>query len=177
MARAWQTFWGEEAHEAGMAQKPKGVRATVMWHLVSGGVDGSPVHLLFVASRCADKMLANALRSSGLTPRQYAVLVTVAQHQPVTQAGIANRIGVTRATVAGFLSRLTDEGLLSGKDLGTRYIRLTDAGRRAINVTNAIATQVDNRMVAAVPARRRGQFVADLAVLVQSHRAALTGGA
>ena len=160
-----------------MAQKPKPVLATVMWDLASGGSDGSPVHLLFLASRCADKILANALRSSGLTPRQYAVLVTVGQNQGMSQAAVAEQVGVAGTTAAAIVRRLVEQGLLSRdrEGLVSCSIRLTGAGRQAINTTNPIATQVDNGIVAVVPARRRRQFVVDLAVLVKSHRAALTG--
>lgn len=161
-----------------MARRPKAVRATVLWDLASGGADGSPVHLLFLASRCADKILASELRSSALTPRQYAVLVT-AQNQAITQAGIANRLGLAGTTAAGIVRRLGEQGLLSREPAhegpGIRLIRLTGAGRQAINTINALATRADNRIVVAVPVRRRRQFVIDLAVLVKLHRAALTG--
>ena len=159
-----------------MARKPKPVPAAVIWDLASGGADASPVHLLFVASRCADKILANALRTSGLTPRQYAVLLTVAQSQGITRAGVASRLGLGRTSATGIVRGLMKLGLMSRDRDGpvNHSIKLTVAGQQSIYTTNPIATQVDNCIVAAVPSRRRRQFVVDLAVLVKSHRAALT---
>jgi hypothetical protein len=68
--------------------------------MACGGADGSPVHLFFVACRCADKVLMIALRSSGLKPRQYA------QSQSITRAGVANRLGLAGTSATGMVQSL-----------------------------------------------------------------------
>lgn len=162
-----------------MAQMTKGVRASVTWDFASGGMDGSPVHLLFLASQGADKIFTHAFGKSGLTPRQYAVLVTVAHNEGLTQVGLASRLRISGTRVANIVRRLVEKGLLSRQrahdDFRTYSVSLTGAGRQAINITNPIATQVDNEIVAAVPARRRERFVVNLSVMVKSHRAKLCG--
>lgn len=54
--------------------------------------------------------------------------------QPVIAARLAERLGVSAATVSGMVTRLTREGLLTA-DEQTRHLDLTDAGRSAAERT------------------------------------------
>lgn len=54
--------------------------------------------------------------------------------QPVIAARLAERLGVSAATVSGMVNRLVREGLLTVDDQ-TRQLELTDAGRRAAERT------------------------------------------
>ncbi len=57
-----------------------------------------------------------------------------AEGQPVIAARLAERLGVSAATVSGMVNRLAREGLLTA-DEPTRRLELTDAGRRAAERT------------------------------------------
>jgi DtxR family Mn-dependent transcriptional regulator len=54
--------------------------------------------------------------------------------QPVIAARLAERLGVSAATVSGMVTRLSREGLLT-VDEQTRHLELTDGGRRAAERT------------------------------------------
>lgn len=54
--------------------------------------------------------------------------------QPVIAARLAERLGVSAATVSGMVTRLSREGLLT-VDEQTRHLELTDVGRRAAERT------------------------------------------
>src|SRR5438552_4444469 len=57
-----------------------------------------------------------------------------AEEQPVIAARLAERLGVSPATVSGMVTRLAREGLLTVDDQ-TRQLDLTEAGRRAAERT------------------------------------------
>jgi DtxR family transcriptional regulator, iron-dependent repressor len=57
-----------------------------------------------------------------------------AEEQPVIAARLAERLGVSPATVSGMVTRLAREGLLTVDDQ-TRQLELTDSGRRAAERT------------------------------------------
>ena len=48
-----------------------------------------------------------------LTPRQFAVLITVAGDEGVSQTGIVDATGIDRSTVAEMVQRLAKKGLRS----------------------------------------------------------------
>ena len=50
----------------------------------------SPIHLLHRAGQCAGDVFTEEMTGGGLTPRQYAVLLTVAQNEGLSQIGRAS---------------------------------------------------------------------------------------
>jgi DtxR family transcriptional regulator, Mn-dependent transcriptional regulator len=86
---------------------------------------------------------ANADQQSGGGPRETTeaaaeYLMTIrymhAEGQPVIAARLAERLGVSAATVSAMVTRLSREGLLT-VDEQTRQLDLTDAGKRAAERT------------------------------------------
>ena len=53
----------------------------------SGPLDASALHLLHRAGQCAEVLFTNEAAKADLTPRQYAVLVCVAQNPDISQTG------------------------------------------------------------------------------------------
>src|SRR4029434_1329083 len=72
----------------------------------------SPIHLLHRAGQCAGDIFHAEMKDGDLTPRQLAVLVTVAQNEGLSQTGLVDRTGIDRSTLADIVRRLQRKGLL-----------------------------------------------------------------
>ena len=135
----------------------------------------SPIHLLHRAGQCAGDIFHAEIKDSDLTPRQLAVLVTVAHNEGLSQTGLVDCTGIDRSTLADIVRRLLRKGLLqrrrTKKDARAYAVKLTDEGRRVLRVAEPLAERVDQRILSAVPAKQRDQFIEAL----QSVVAALQG--
>ncbi|MEQ1711924.1 MAG: MarR family transcriptional regulator, partial [Hyphomicrobium sp.] len=50
--------------------------------------------------------------AADLTPRQYAVLITVAQNEGLSQTNLVDKTGIDRSTLADIVRRMLKKGLL-----------------------------------------------------------------
>jgi len=64
-------------------------------------LDRSPIHLLHRAGQCAGDIFQNEMSDGGLTPRQFAILLTVAQNEGLSQTNLVERTGIERTSSAG----------------------------------------------------------------------------
>jgi MarR family transcriptional regulator, temperature-dependent positive regulator of motility len=135
----------------------------------------SPTHLLHQAEQAAERLFAaNAMGS--ITPRQLAVLVTVSENEGLNQTKVAERTGIHDASVAQIISRLVRKGLLqrrrSREDTRAKMLRLTDEGRRRLELAEPMAMNVDALLLAALPTAERKPFLAALQAIVRNLEAA-----
>jgi DNA-binding MarR family transcriptional regulator len=134
-------------------------------------LDRSPTHLLHRANQCASDVFAAEMANSDMTPRQYAVLVTVAGNEGLSQTGLVERTGIDRSTLADIVRRMLKKGLLQRRrtreDARAYAVRLTEEGRRAMKAAETGARRADERILAALPARQREQMLDDLSTLVE----------
>ena len=87
----------------------------------SSALEISALHLLHRAGQCAEVLFTNETGKADLTPRQYAILASVAQNPDISQTGLVEQTGVDRSTLAigaPFIIKelglsLTQMGLLS----------------------------------------------------------------
>jgi DNA-binding MarR family transcriptional regulator len=80
----------------------------------NGELDRSPVHLLHRASQAVEEIFQAAGGDSDLTPRQLAVLATVAGNEGLSQTDIVNLTGIDRSTLADIVKRLSKGACCSG---------------------------------------------------------------
>jgi DNA-binding MarR family transcriptional regulator len=94
----------------------------------------------------------------------------VAQNEGVSQTGIVDRTGIDRSTLADIVNRLVKKGLLhrrrTKEDTRTYAVRLTDAGRNVLRTTEPLTKRIDRRVLDALPANRRDEFIAALASII-----------
>jgi DNA-binding MarR family transcriptional regulator len=130
----------------------------------------SPLHMLHRASQCAGDVFHGEIGGDDLTPRQYAVLLTVSQHEGISQTGLVERTGVDRSTLADIVRRMLKKGLLQRRrtkeDARAYAVKLTEEGRRHLKMADPVARRVDDRILDALPTKQREQFLDDLAVIV-----------
>ena len=71
-----------------------------------------------------------------LTPRQYAVLLTVAQNEGLNQTQLVELTGIDRSTLADVVRRMLKKGLLQRRrtrdDARAYAVKLTDEGRKVL---------------------------------------------
>ena len=81
-----------------------------------------------------------------------------------------SRTGIDRSTLADIVRRMQKKGLLQRRrakeDARAYAVRLTEEGRRTLRAAEPVAKRVDVRILEALPARRRGQFIDALTAIV-----------
>jgi MarR family transcriptional regulator, temperature-dependent positive regulator of motility len=137
-----------------------------------GQLPRSPIHLLHRASQAVEDVFATEIKIERMTPRLLAVLTTVAQNQGLTQTGIGDRTGIERSTLSDIAHRLQRKGLLQRRrtkeDARAYAVKLTKGGRRVLRTAEPLAKRIDQRILDALPAKRRDVFMNDLASIVST---------
>jgi DNA-binding MarR family transcriptional regulator len=132
----------------------------------------SPIHLLHRAGQCAGDVFHAEMKDGELTPRQLAVLVTVAHNEGLSQTGLVDRTGIDRSTLADIVRRMQKKGLLQRRrtkeDARAYAVKLTDEGRKLLRTAEPLAKKVDERILDALPTRQREQFVDELVSIVDT---------
>ncbi|MEO6378905.1 MAG: MarR family transcriptional regulator [Caulobacteraceae bacterium] len=134
----------------------------------------SPSHLLHLALQYALDLYVQEVGASSITQRQYAVLCAVAAHEGLSQIELVRFTGIDRSTLAQLVGRMIGKGLLgrerSSTDNRINAVTLTEAGRAALDDTQARADAADERVMKAIGRSRRGAFVDALRDLSKAGR-------
>ena len=151
----------------------------IMKRDTTGRLDRSPIHLLHRAGQCAGDVFAAEIGETDLTPRQYAVLHTVSQNEGLSQTDLVGQTGVDRSTLADIVRRMLKKGLLQRRrtkeDARAYAVKLTEEGWRVLKATEPVVRRVDERILAALPAKQREQLLSDLTAIVQALNSAQGG--
>jgi DNA-binding MarR family transcriptional regulator len=138
----------------------------------SGALDVSALHLLHRAGQCAEVLFTNETGKADLTPRQYAILASVAQNPDISQTGLVEQTGVDRSTLADIVRRLVKKGLLQRKrtrrDARMYAVRLTQKGTSALSAIKPAAARVDQRLLSVLATGQRGDFIEALGEIVKA---------
>jgi DNA-binding MarR family transcriptional regulator len=106
-----------------------------------------------------------------LTPRQYAVLVTVAENEGLSQTRLIERTGIDRSTVSDIVRRMIKKGLVrrrrTHKDGRAYSLKLTEDGWRTLTAAQPIMQRVNRDVLELLPLRHRAQFLEDLAQIIE----------
>lgn len=132
----------------------------------------SAMHLLHRAGQCAADIFASEARSSGLTPRQFAVLTVVADEEGLTQTDLVERTGIDRSTLADIVARMLGRGLIQRRrakeDARAYAIKLTPQGAKALREATPAATTTDTRLLANLSPAKRQDFLESLSLIITS---------
>ncbi len=135
-----------------------------------GRLKRSPVHLLHRAGQCAGDIFGAEMADGDLTPRQYAVLATVAENEGLSQTGLVDKTGIDRSTLADVVRRMLKKGLLqrqrTKEDARAYAVRLSEEGWQAMRAAEPAARRVDDRILSALPLTQREQFLEVLNTIV-----------
>lgn len=138
----------------------------------TGRLERSPIHLLHRAGQCAGDIFQAEMASGEVTPRQFAVLVTVSQNEGLSQTDLVEKTGIDRSTLADIVRRMLKKSLLQRRrtkeDARAYAVKLTDEGWRVLRGAEPMARRVDDRILSVLPAAQRERFISDLNTIVQA---------
>lgn len=133
-------------------------------------LERSATHLIHRAGQRATDIFQAEARDSGLTPRQFAVLMTIADEEGLTQTDLVDRTGIDRSTLADIVARLLGRGLIQrkrAKEDGRAYaIKLTSQGWKGLRDAEPGAAATDSRLLAVLPPAKRQEFLDILNTIV-----------
>ena len=135
-------------------------------------LERSPIHLLHRAGQCAGDVFQNEMVEGGLTPRQFAVLYTVAHNEGLSQTNLVERTGIDRSTLADIIRRMLKKGLLQRRrtkeDARAYAVKLTDEGSRMLKSAEPLARRVDDKILGVLTSQERDRFLQDLNKIVKA---------
>ncbi|TRW81423.1 MarR family transcriptional regulator [Mycolicibacterium sp. 018/SC-01/001] len=107
-----------------------------------------------------------ALRATGLSMSQYAVLRALADHPDASAAELARLCFVTRQSLQDLLAVLRSAGLVTGATVSrpgrARALQLTSEGAELLSAAHDAVTGVDASMTDGLSATARAQLAASL---------------
>jgi MarR family transcriptional regulator, temperature-dependent positive regulator of motility len=128
----------------------------------------SPIHLLHRARQCAADIFDAEV--GDLSPRQLVALIAISEIEGKSQTALVERTGVDRSTLSEMFGRLHNKGLVIRRrtkaDARAYSVRLTPAGRRALQEAEPLAKRVDETLLQALPDKQRRQFLEALQSVV-----------
>ncbi len=129
----------------------------------------SPSHLLKRAAQYSNLIYMGEVGKSGLTHRQFTVLLAVDSNDGKSQTDLVKLTGIDRSTLADLVARLMAQGYLQRrrtKDDGrTNAIRITTIGKKMLKTALPGADEVDRLLLSLVPSSERKSFLDNLALL------------
>lgn len=129
----------------------------------------SPSHLLKRAAQYSNLIYMGEVGKSGLTHRQFTVLLAVDTNDGKSQTDLVKLTGIDRSTLADLVSRLLAQGYLQRKrtrdDGRTNSIRITTVGKKMLKMAQPGAEEVDKQLISLIPSPDRRSFIDNLAVL------------
>ncbi|NEX91736.1 MarR family transcriptional regulator [Caulobacter sp. 17J65-9] len=141
-----------------------------------GPLDGSPSHLLHRVLQIALDVYGEEAGPDGVTQRQFAVLTAVSADEGLTQTDLVKATGIDRSTLADLVARMIGKGLLarerSNADARANVVRLTDAGREALEAARPKVETADARILALLPRGKRDAFLNVLSLMARAGEAA-----
>jgi DNA-binding MarR family transcriptional regulator len=119
-----------------------------------GSLATSLTHLLHRACQVADSIFNDEAGPTGLTTRQFAVLVAVANNRDISQTGLVQATGIDRSTVAEIVKRLLRRGLIKRRrtrlDARTYAVRLSEEGEGLLGQARPAAMRAEERLRSAL---------------------------
>jgi DNA-binding MarR family transcriptional regulator len=139
-----------------------------------GALEGSPSHLLHRVLQRALDLYAESAGPGAVTQRQFAVLAAVQADEGATQAGLVKVTGIDRSTLADLVARMIAKGLLERErsvlDARANAVRLTDAGRAALEDAAPKTRAADEALLKLLPGSKRAAFLAALSAMAAGER-------
>jgi len=131
---------------------------------------GSALHLLHRAGQRADELFTTTMGDNELTPRQFAVLKTVAAMENPSQTLLVQQTGIDRSTIADIVRRLIKKGLLQRRrtshDARMYAVKLTASGRDLLDSAEPAAKFTEEQLFGVLPERQRSAIIDALSTIV-----------
>lgn len=111
----------------------------------------SLIDMLHRASQVVNQRYMHSIGDDGPTPRQLAVLTSVAASDGLSQTEISDATNIDRATTAEITGRLTRMGLLkrrrTRKDARTYAVSLTERGTEVLENARQTSARIESELL------------------------------
>jgi len=129
----------------------------------------APGHLLRRCQQRAVEIFMDEVGAARVTPRQFAILLTLAHRPGITQTELVIETGIDRSTVGDMINRLVRRGLVrrrrSGRDQRANTLLILPAGAALLRDTAPAVERAQNRIMAPLPVAARQSFMAALRLM------------
>jgi MarR family transcriptional regulator, lower aerobic nicotinate degradation pathway regulator len=133
-------------------------------------LDRLPSRLLGQASLQADRLVADALAEAGVRRHHYAVLASLADLGPASQAELGRRLWIDRSDMHAVLADLERAGLVArerdANDRRRNVVTVTPAAAPALERLDARVAEAQAALLSPLDAAERAQLLDLLARLV-----------
>ena len=133
-------------------------------------LEGQAGHLFRRAHQRARALFAEVMGESGITTRQFAALVKIREHGPVSQNMLGRLSAMDPATIQGVVWRLEARNLVmrapDPTDRRRMLLRLTPLGERAVTQAIEKAGPLNEVLLMSLTAAEREMFLTMLKRLV-----------
>jgi len=138
-------------------------------HDSSIALGDAPGHLLRRCQQRAVEIFMDEVGTARVTPRQFAILLTLARRPGITQTELVTETGIDRSTVGDMINRLVRRGLVrrrrSGRDQRANTLVILPAGSALLRDTAPAVERAQERIMAPLPATARQSFMAALRLM------------
>lgn len=142
---------------------------------MSFNLNSSPSHLLHRAQQIAANHSAAALKTAGLTLRQFSVLAALSGNEGVSQSDLVNATGIDRSTLADMVARMEAGGMIKRADSKTdaraKSVSLTAKGKKAYDKALPAVTKADMALFATLAKAKQDALMQGLGGLVEDAEA------
>ncbi|MET9593074.1 MarR family transcriptional regulator [Streptomyces sp. NPDC006516] len=129
--------------------------------------------LLSLAAIQSDRLVNEKLARAGARKWHYAVLATLDEFGPASQAELVSRTGIYRSDMVTVINELADRELVKRSpnpaDRRQNVITLTRQGQRQLLKLDKLLSEAESDVLAPLTPPEREQLARLLAVLVQHH--------
>jgi MarR family transcriptional regulator, organic hydroperoxide resistance regulator len=123
------------------------------------------------------QLLMRGMSAHGLHPGQAFAVGEISHREGITQAELAESLGVSRPTVTVMLQKLEKQGVVERRtdpdDQRYTRIYLTDEGRARYRVMHTVLGELAEKMIEPMTAADRAELVRLLGILSDNIQAAL----
>jgi MarR family transcriptional regulator, lower aerobic nicotinate degradation pathway regulator len=135
-------------------------------------LDHSPAHLLRRATQYANDIYASEVGEEALTARQFAVLLTVEEHEGLSQTDLVNMTGIDRSTLADMIGRMLKKDLLRRRrtddDARANSVSITSSGKRALSGVLSRVRKAEEKVLSPLPSGKRSDFLKMLTLIADA---------
>ena len=110
----------------------------------------------------------------GITPDQFSILRWLSEDDPagITQRRLTDLMASDPNTITSTLSRMEKSGLISRqaheRDRRAHRVKLLPAGRETFEKARAVATELQEQVLATLPQNRRARFLEELEAIADA---------
>ncbi|WP_189545035.1 MarR family winged helix-turn-helix transcriptional regulator [Streptomyces gelaticus] len=121
----------------------------------------------------SDRLITEGLARTGARKWHYAVLASLQEYGPGSQAELSRRSGIHRSDIVGVLNELAERHLVERApdpaDRRRNIITISPRGRRHLRLLDKILDGLDDEVLAPLSQAERDQFVRLLGRLLDHH--------